>query len=178
MSIEREIAEVAIETLNEVWGEVRRQRLKEYRKQYYKKWAARNRSKLNEYSKNWARTHQESIQETQQKQLHRDRTKHTYKGMIFRAKQRGFPALDFDLAWFDSFVSTRWAKCEICSQSMEWRGKHNQNNLWNVDRIDNKRGYLKDNLAIICQRCNRTKNDAEPAELERIAAWMRSRGVK
>ncbi len=41
-----------------------------------------------------------------------------------------------------------------------------------VDRIDNSLGYVKTNIAVICNRANRLKSDATPRELRRIADFV------
>lgn len=46
-----------------------------------------------------------------------------------------------------------------------------------LDRVDNSRGYVPGNVAVISWRANRLKLNATAAELERIAAWMRSYGA-
>jgi len=45
-----------------------------------------------------------------------------------------------------------------------------------TDRIVPARGYVVENIAFLCWRCNNLKRDASPSELERVAAWMRSKG--
>ena len=46
-----------------------------------------------------------------------------------------------------------------------------------IDRLNNAWAYEAGNVAIISRRANRVKNDSSAAELEQIAAWMRSRGL-
>lgn len=41
------------------------------------------------------------------------------------------------------------------------------------DRIDTTKGYVKDNIDIICWRCNAIKRDATLEELEAIVEYMR-----
>lgn len=40
------------------------------------------------------------------------------------------------------------------------------------DRIDNSKGYVRDNVAIICTRCNMIKKDATVEELRNILKYM------
>lgn len=44
-----------------------------------------------------------------------------------------------------------------------------------VDRLDNTRGYVKDNICIISFRANAIKRDATLAELEAIVKYVRER---
>jgi hypothetical protein len=47
-----------------------------------------------------------------------------------------------------------------------------------LDRVVPSLGYVPGNIAVISGRANMIKRDATADELERIAAWMRSRGAK
>lgn len=47
-----------------------------------------------------------------------------------------------------------------------------------LDRLDNRRGYEPGNIAVISWGANRLKNSATAAQLERVAAWMRSLGLE
>lgn len=47
-----------------------------------------------------------------------------------------------------------------------------------VDRLIPALGYVKGNISVISGRANRIKTDATVNEVERVAAWMRSRGAK
>jgi hypothetical protein len=42
-----------------------------------------------------------------------------------------------------------------------------------LDKIDNEKGYVPGNLAIISSRANAIKSDASLEEIEAIAAYMR-----
>lgn len=44
-------------------------------------------------------------------------------------------------------------------------------NTPSIDRVDNDRGYVKDNIIIVSWRANRLKSDATPEELRRIAKF-------
>ena len=44
---------------------------------------------------------------------------------------------------------------------------------YSLDRIDNKKGYVRGNVAVISYLANRLKNDADLQQLERLVAWLR-----
>lgn len=44
---------------------------------------------------------------------------------------------------------------------------------YSLDRIDNAKGYVRGNVAVISYRANRLKNDGTAEEHEAIAAWIR-----
>ena len=48
---------------------------------------------------------------------------------------------------------------------------------YSLDRIDNKKGYVKGNVAVMSYKANRLKNDGTAVEHELIALWMRENMV-
>lgn len=46
-----------------------------------------------------------------------------------------------------------------------------------LDRLNNDWGYVPGNIAVISYAANRAKGGMCAAELERIAAWMRAKGL-
>ena len=68
-------------------------------------------------------------------------------------------------------------KCECCGVPFAIGGVKNGVQVAaspSVDRIKPKLGYTLKNLAILCWRCNNLKRDSHPAELQRVADWMRA----
>lgn len=51
-------------------------------------------------------------------------------------------------------------------------------NAYSIDRIDNARGYVRGNIAVMSYRANRLKNDGSAEDHEAIAAWMRSQSAR
>lgn len=59
--------------------------------------------------------------------------------------------------------------CPCCSTPM--KGK----NRWpSIDRIHSERGYVKDNVSIICYRCNVLKKNGTIFDFENIVRYMKS----
>lgn len=46
-----------------------------------------------------------------------------------------------------------------------------------LDRLNPAWGYTPTNIAVLSLAANRIKSNGTATELERIAAWMRSRGL-
>ncbi len=99
-------------------------------------------------------------------------------GMATRAKAFNLP--------FDSEILTnkylmelieKNPACPCCKKEIDYGYKFDnkkKNNCPSIDRIDNKKGYVIGNIALICWRCNNLKRDATADELQKIVDWMRS----
>ena len=65
--------------------------------------------------------------------------------------------------------------CGCCSKAFDFSYRNNNKknpNAPSIDRIDNLRGYEKNNIVVICWRCNSIKNDGTEKEHFQIASWM------
>jgi len=98
------------------------------------------------------------------------------KGMSNRANRRN---LEFDKNFFAvEYLMGRLRKnpsCECCGRKLDIGfkkdKKFNQSSP-SIDRVDSNKGYTKDNVAILCWRCNRIKQDANAQELRVIADFI------
>lgn len=89
----------------------------------------------------------------------------SWKSVEYGAEKRGY---EFDLS-LEDFAEIAWQKpCTYCRSKQSGYG---------IDRIDNNKGYSKDNCVSCCLRCNSMKSDQS---LEQWLEQMRvaSRGVK
>jgi hypothetical protein len=66
-----------------------------------------------------------------------------------------------DISYEDFLKFTKIRKCHYCGCSVNWSmfclGKNGAK--YNLDRKDNSRGYLKNNVVVCCWGCNETKSD-------------------
>jgi predicted nucleic acid-binding Zn-ribbon protein len=88
-----------------------------------------------------------------------------------RAKEKG---LDFNLELSDILIPKT---CPILGVELIChKGRSGgQPNSPALDRIDNNKGYLKDNIMVISHRANMMKVDASPEELVMFAEWVLSK---
>ena len=84
-----------------------------------------------------------------------------------RAKEKG---LAFDLTVADILIPKR---CPILGLLLVVGKGRATDTSPELDRIDNRKGYVKGNVHVISRRANRIKNDATVAELEKIASYLR-----
>lgn len=90
-----------------------------------------------------------------------------YKGAVDRARRRG---IDISITLDDIVIPD---VCPVLGIPMERsRGRWNEGSP-SLDRLDNTKGYTKDNVRVISHRANRLKSNATASELEAIAAWLR-----
>lgn len=85
--------------------------------------------------------------------------------------------VDFDVfnsKYFENIL-LNLKKCPCCNVEFEYGKNYKNNNSPSVDRLDNAKGYIKDNVSIICWRCNSLKSDASIQELEQIVKWLKSK---
>jgi 5-methylcytosine-specific restriction endonuclease McrA len=79
----------------------------------------------------------------------------------------------------EELVSIVPAHCPCCGNNFVLKDATKKRSP-SVDRIDNSKGYTKENIWAICYSCNRQKNDAEsPESLYAVAdAWWKIRKEK
>lgn len=92
--------------------------------------------------------------------------------MIRRAKCRSRKEkLEFDLSVEDLLPLP--TVCPVFGIPLRLSVELQDPNTYSLDRIDNTKGYVRGNVAVMSYRANRLKNDGTAEEHEAIAAWMR-----
>lgn len=68
------------------------------------------------------------------------------------------------------------ALCPVLGIALElaWGGR--KDNSPSLDRIDNRKGYIPGNMAVISWRANRIKSDANAEELQKVASYAARAG--
>lgn len=90
-----------------------------------------------------------------------------------RAKEKNVP---FEIERGDIFVPEF---CPVLGIRLAHSWGHGpKDETPSLDRIKPSKGYVRGNIAVISNRANRMKSDGTAEEHERIAAWMRSQGLK
>jgi hypothetical protein len=99
-----------------------------------------------------------------------------FRNARIRAKRRGLP-FDLDEQWImDMFGNQR--VCPIMSHSgedyeLDWYSKFIVDRSPSLDRVDNSKGYTKDNVWVISQLANKMKNNASLDQLRCFASfWL------
>lgn len=184
---------MTVESL-EAWTKANPDRVKEYRKN----WQKANRKKCLEYERTYNLKHKEKIKQKnstpeqklkrkiisaryrknhpekvkQTTKAYREKTKTTrWKNRILqsaksRAKERNY---EFDLTVKDFTVPDF---CPVLGTPLLFTGS--RDNRPSLDRLDNSKGYTKDNVRVISMRANRFKSDASLEELEKLVAYIKA----
>lgn len=96
-------------------------------------------------------------------------------GMTRRSNKMGYK-LDYEY-----FTSARIGRlildtkqCAMCKEPLSYYGSNKRR--MTIDRIDNDKGYVKGNVCILCQECNRIKGAVTLEVCKRIIAYIQNPG--
>ena len=96
--------------------------------------------------------------------------------MLRRAKARAAKeGFDFNLEAAD--ISPLPAICPVLGYQLRISVTAQDTHAYSLDRIDNTKGYVRGNVAVMSYKANRLKNDGTAEEHEAIAAWMRAQAA-
>jgi len=133
-----------------------RQKNKKTIKKYHQKYYKNNSEKMKEYSKKYQKNNPEKIRKYLKKTSHRNWASHTRRDH----KSKGYK---IDISIDELEVIAKESKyCAICDIELDWgygNKKYAQNNSPSLDRTNNEKILNKDNIQIVCRRCNSTKQD-------------------
>jgi hypothetical protein len=82
-----------------------------------------------------------------------------YKRLLLNATAKHIPV---DITYEDFLNFTQIPNCHYCDEPIFWckfTSKHNYGTSYNLDRIDNKKGYILNNCVVCCTFCNYVKKD-------------------
>jgi len=162
---------------------------KQCQNSYSKKWKQERSKELSEKRRKiYAETQGVEVKrrEEKRKQLYplRVRCQLLRSGMRERCNnKRRNKKCDFDSNFFTvKYLMDRLLKnpyCECCGKRLDIEFKKDKkfnDNSPSMDRVNSSKGYTKDNVAILCWRCNKHKQDSTSKELRMIADFMDSWG--
>ena len=144
---------------NKKYYENNKEKMKEYRennKEKMKEYYENNKEKIKEYKKEWRENNYVRIWCT-----------HT----IHNHKRRGY-IVNITIDELYNIVKDE-PSCEICGKELEWysTGKGKTTNLSpSLDRKNNENEINKDNISILCYKCNAKKNSES---IEENVVWCK-----
>lgn len=125
-----------------------------------------------EWKRRNAHTHRDRTNAT----VDRSRARHAIRALVRGAKHRAkLRGLEFDLHESDLIVPAVCPilKTPIASAMGKGLPAAVRRNSPSLERVDNSRGYTRDNVIIVSYRANRLKSDASLEELEALARFYR-----
>ncbi len=129
------------------------------------------------YSKKWYHDNKEALKadpawvEARKESVRRWRTNNREASMLCAAKARAKRlGLEFDLDLSDIVIPK---KCPVLGIDLKFtEGKQNQGTPA-LDRIDNSKGYIKGNVAVISHKANRVKSDLSFEEIKSLYLYAK-----
>lgn len=121
----------------------------------------------NAYMRAWNAKHKERLKPVRKRLRDYDvfRTLiHKAKG---RAKRKGIP---FNLIRSD-FPTAPPSHCPVLGLPIVYGGRKQTDNSPTLERIDNAKGYIKENTILVCWRANNLKHDATLEELKALVKF-------
>ena len=96
------------------------------------------------------------------------------KHMLYNSKQRAKEAGMEHTLTIDDIVIPDF--CPVLGIKLETGDRKNHYNAPSIDRIDNTKGYIKDNIVVVSTRANLLKKDATIKELIMISEFYKKFG--
>lgn len=102
-------------------------------------------------------------------QMKRDPLIRIFSTSKHRAKRLG---QEFTISRNDVPIPTH---CPITELKLEFNEGKRRDSTYSLDRIDNSKGYIPGNVAIISWRANRIKSNLLPHEIENLYKYMNNK---
>src|ERR1035437_6759897 len=135
-----------------------------------------NLEKIREYQKAYRSEFPEKSRESHNRSAYGNPTayvKTLRKIVKARCKRNG---QEFNPAAVTSLSDAPPTHCLFCGDEIDYsQGRRKQSP--SIDRLDNTKGYIIGNVAVICLSCNVLKSDGTALHHEQIAAGMRRLGL-
>jgi hypothetical protein len=151
------------------WKEENKERVKEYSKEYYKN----NVSTFKEYREDakkkgiGGKEYLEYYRQNNKK----NRKKKPKKLLLSHAKKRAkIKKMNFSLKEEDFEIPEL---CPILKIPLFHGVEHQIDNSPTLDRINNDKGYIKENIIVISNKANRMKNNGSFKEIEMLYLWCK-----
>lgn len=88
------------------------------------------------------------------------------------AKRGAISGLGADRQFLRELVKSPPASCPVCETT--FYNTETRDSSASLDRIDNTKGYIRGNVAIICHKCNTLKSDSTIEYLHKLIEYMKA----
>lgn len=153
------------------WYQKNKELIREKQKQYYENNKDDINTKIKKYRENLGDAYKDYSNERSTVYRQKNPEKSMYTLLKSRAKKFNIP---FNLNIEDIKIPE---KCPVLNipllkESVKGGKKGPKHNSPSIDRIDNSKGYIKENIQVISNQANTMKNRASPEELLQFAFWV------
>lgn len=138
----------------------------EYMRQYWNE----NRDKLNAKRNEKRRQNREKYRDQQNAWAMSNPHRKMFTNAKARAKKQG---LEFSITLDD--ILPLPIHCPILGVLLRKGESINDSNSYSLDRIDNSKGYVHGNVAVISRRANVLKRDGTIKEFESLISWLKNK---
>ena len=141
-----------------------------------------------EYQKQYRRDNLEKVTALERRTVDRIKAKNPMKyrarGVVRSIRQRARERnITIDLGFITATKMVELYEshpnCECCKCALDYETFCDRNSrphdIPSIDRIDPAKGYVEGNIAVLCDRCNRRKNNMSMQDVTIIYNWMRER---
>jgi hypothetical protein len=137
--------------------------------EYQKKWRDENKDKINLSRK---KKRLENLSEAREKGRLWD-LKNPHKKMFNGARHRANKNnLEFNITLDD--IMPLPTHCPVLGTELRKGISSSDSHSYSLDRVDNTKGYIKGNVAVISARANRLKRDGTLEEFEKLVKWLKT----
>lgn len=128
-------------------------------------WRLANKERISLYNKEYAKKHKERDKDRKIKNLCRYHERYYEKQLLnFAEKRAKIKGLEFNLESSDIVIPEYCPYLKIPLTKIRGAGYTNWSNA-SIDRIDNSKGYTKDNIQVISRQANQMKAHATKEQL-------------
>ena len=132
-----------------------------------REWNSRNPEKVKSAKQQWQKANPEKANLINQQW----RKKNPARWILTRARGNAKRKnLKFNLTIED--ISPLPEKCPVLGIKLRQAQTPQDPNGWSIDRVNNKKGYVKGNIAIISLRANKLKSDGSLKEFKALINWL------
>lgn len=138
-----------------------------------KKYRENNLDKSKQMMVNWRKNNPEVVKAINLKYTQKSRAENPELWMYYSAKKRARARnLEFNLEKSDIIIPDMCPVFDI--PLFKVGGGAAKDNSPSLDRVDNSKGYIKGNIAVISAKANRIKSNATAEEIRKVADWLDS----
>lgn len=150
---------------------------KEYQARYYKK----NKKRLQKYKDQYYKKYKDKLMKYARKarKIYLANPSNRIRFLLYGASKRALTKnFKCDIMGLTvKFLNSIPKKCACCSAKLDYRTGHGRiKRAPSFDRLDSRKGYTLENTFVICDHCNRIKNNGTAKEHQIIAKYMISKG--